>query len=72
MKTEPNSLVTPLMDVKQDIIIDGLTKREYFASLIMQGMVAMYGLQYNKGGEHAKEAVKMADELINQLNANQP
>jgi len=45
---------------------DGLTKREYFAAMAMQGMIAKYGTDYQP--QHAKESVYMADELIKALN----
>ena len=45
----------------------GLTKREYFAAMAMQGILADPDNQgYAEG--IAKDAVKMADELITQLN----
>lgn len=44
----------------------GLTKREYFAAMALQGMIAKYGTDYQSG--QAKECVYMADELINALN----
>lgn len=45
----------------------GLTKREYFAAMAMQGMIAKYGTDYQSS--HAKESVYMADELMEALNA---
>lgn len=47
----------------------GLTKREYFAALAMQGLLT--GIEQNATiyyHEVAKDAVIAADELINQLN----
>lgn len=46
----------------------GLTKREYFAAMAMQGLCA----NSNSGSQHsfdrlAKEAVMYADELLKQL-----
>jgi hypothetical protein len=53
----------------------GLTKREYFAGLAMQGM-ACQGLEYDAEGTPwgawewvARESVKAADSLIAALNA---
>lgn len=47
----------------------GLTKREYFAAMAMQGIVAKFGIFIEKDFEtHAREAVGMADGLINELN----
>lgn len=57
-----------------DIITDklvGLTKREYFAAMAMQGIVSLGGM-YSNGDCHAEkmanEAVVMADALIAELN----
>ena len=45
---------------------DGLTKREYFAAMAMQGFVSKYGTDYLE--ECAKDSVKQADALIKALN----
>jgi hypothetical protein len=45
---------------------EGLTKREYFAAMAMQGFLAKYGTDYYQ--QHAKESVLQADALINALN----
>ena len=49
--------------------IEGLTKREYFAAMAMQGLIAncFYGTGI-PDEQHAIKAVQMADELINALN----
>lgn len=44
----------------------GLTKREHFAGLALQGLIAKYGTEFQK--EHAHESVYMADQLIAELN----
>lgn len=47
---------------------DGLTKREYFAAMAMQGMLSNqhgYFLEHNK---LSKYALSYADSLINELN----
>ena len=44
----------------------GLTKREYFAGLAMQGLVAKYGAS-NSDEITAKASLEFADELLNQL-----
>ena len=44
----------------------GLTKREYFAAMAMQGFVSKYGTDYLE--ECAKDSVKQADALIKALN----
>ena len=45
---------------------EGLTKREYFAVMALQGMLAKYGSDYQVN--NAKEAVYWADALIEELN----
>ncbi len=47
-------------------LFGGLTKREYFAAMAMQGLVSYYGT----GFERAEQAVKQADALISELNKN--
>ena len=54
--------INPILDFKS--VFRGLTKREYFAGLAMQGMLA--------GGNYSETetpycAVKLADELLKQL-----
>lgn len=49
----------------------GLTKREYFAGLVMQGIVVNAGRNgYSFSGkeEIVKDSVKIADELLSELN----
>ena len=43
----------------------GLTKREYFAAMALQGMLAKYGSDYQVN--NAKEAIYWADALIEEL-----
>lgn len=46
----------------------GLTKREYFAAMAMQGYLAGYGLTECANAEHvAKIAVECADALLTEL-----
>jgi hypothetical protein len=45
----------------------GLTKREYFAGLAMQGMFSQHGFLLKDTVELAEIAVKCADELLKQL-----
>jgi hypothetical protein len=51
---------------------DGLTKREYFAALAMQGICATLeggvSISENMADLLAKESVRVADALISQLN----
>ena len=52
---------------------DGLTKREYFAAMAMQGLLVNY-VKHNHFGNHphcpmvVENAVQQADDLINALN----
>lgn len=51
----------------------GLTKREYFAALAMQGLLANHGTERRVYHESvASEAVKSADALLNELSKPQP
>ena len=66
MSTDKNDAAFPVEQF-QHYSSFGLTKREYFASMAMQGILADPDNQgYAEG--IAKDAVKMADELITQLN----
>lgn len=47
----------------------GLTKREYFAGLAMQGMLANTEYVLHSRETLAHNAVQMADELLKQLEA---
>jgi hypothetical protein len=54
-------------NLKDHVIYKGLTKREYFAAMAMQGMLS--GSQFIDNGERfAKLAVQAADALIAELN----
>ena len=44
----------------------GLTKREYFAAMAMQGFITKYGVDCQE--EHIKQAVFIADFFIGELN----
>lgn len=55
----------PLTD--ENVCFLGLTKREYFAGLAMQGLLAAHG---NSGAHRprlAKDCIEIADELLKQL-----
>jgi len=58
------------LDQSKDVPLIGLTKREYFAGLAMQGMCSFHGTfgQGNNLLAVAERSVMMADELLNQLN----
>ena len=74
-KTNGEDYASPLIDRDGNIVYEsGLTKREHFAAMAMQGMIASYSHQqsfgnalsaYPKTGEHA---VEHADALIKALN----
>jgi hypothetical protein len=49
-----------------DLPNNGLTKREYFAAMAMQGFITKYGVDCQK--QHIKQAVFMAEFLIEELN----
>lgn len=48
---------------------EGLTKREYFAGIALQGLISNgnYDLK-NKCHQYAIDAIKLADALLNELN----
>lgn len=50
-----------------------LTKREYFAGLVMQGLISSETEDYNFGhfSNLAEQAVKRADALLNELSTNE-
>lgn len=49
----------------------GLTKREYFAAIALQGLLAGHGNDRLTLLGMAKESVKLADLLIEELNSGQ-
>ena len=66
-ETNPNDLTYPVrkMDTR-NYGYEGLTKREYFASMAMQGFITKYGVDCQE--QHIKQAVFMAEFLIEELN----
>ena len=46
-------------------ILYGLTKREYFAAMALQGFITKYGVDCQE--QHIKQAVFMADFFIEEL-----
>jgi len=67
MKTNPNDLAYPVM--AQNHLHIGLTKREYFAAMAMQGIVSNHAMIDTTNWEWlSQESVKAADALINALN----
>ena len=71
-ETKANDPIHNVINSKKDYSDDniyksnGLTKREYFAVMALQGMLAKYGSDYQVN--NAKEAVYWADALIEELN----
>lgn len=67
----------PLIDGKKtgyEKKFGGLTKREYFAGLALQGLTANYLRDNVQGWDikcYAIEAVELADELLKQLEINE-
>jgi hypothetical protein len=70
MKTEPNHSASPVKQWNWT----GLTKREYFAAMAMQGFLASYAGELNspKPENVAEKSCEYADELIKALNETQP
>ena len=72
LETKANDPIHNVINSKKDYSDDniyksnGLTKREYFAAMALQGMLAKYGSDYQVN--NAKEAVYWADALIEELN----
>lgn len=65
-KTAPNVNAFPRM-FGNDAPKDGLTKREYFAAVALQGLLACPN-NVNMAQDIAKGAIIMADQLIIELN----
>lgn len=70
-KTIPNDSTAPLfasVKASADYASDGLTKREYFAAIAMQGLLACESNNNESYARIAEWAVKHADALITALN----
>jgi hypothetical protein len=70
--TNPNAFVSPSTHQNSDGTHDfninkGLTKREYFAAIMLQGLVTLSSHQQSHES-HATQAIAYADALINALN----
>ena len=50
-----------------DVLQEGLTKREYFAGLAMQGMLANSAMTSIEAFDMCQIAVVLSDELLKQL-----
>jgi hypothetical protein len=64
MKTNPNDLAYPAM--AQNYLHIGLTKREYFAAMALQGMLSYDRTRHLD--DISRWSVEAADALINALN----
>lgn len=80
--TNPNASVSPVHggyndkgecfdDPRNGILQGGLTKREHFAAMAMQGLSDKATVHY-EFNEYAEMAVKIADALIAALNKEVP
>jgi hypothetical protein len=65
-KTEPNHAAFAYFN-EMNSWKTGLTKREYFAAMVMQGVVTP-GIPKELYSRFAKDAVQLADALIKELN----
>jgi hypothetical protein len=76
VKTDGNDLVYPFQDMSGLIQPSyGITKREYFAALALQGVMANPHNIPEKSDDHvhkrvARAAILLADSLIEELNKN--
>lgn len=61
MKIKPNDAISFIPYTQT-----GITYREYYAGLALQGLTANGGISF--GDSIAKRAVVLADDLINELN----
>lgn len=74
MKTNPDdgAFAAAAIGKIQTLRSDGLTKREYFAAMALQGMLAASNLnnnpEYLDQNAFTKHAVSLADKLIKALN----
>ena len=67
--TNANDLVNPSVSANGYVIKQGLTKREYFAAMAMQGFIAAWGNHdVTDVNDIAHDAVLAADALIRALN----
>ena len=64
-ETKPNEPIN-IVEYNNNYISTGLTKREYFAAMAMQGLLA--GNASDSIEDASKYAVKAADALIEELN----
>ncbi|MCA0268475.1 MAG: hypothetical protein LCH53_04540 [Bacteroidetes bacterium] len=68
-KTCGDDPVAPIEDSPSFAVVGGLTKREYFAALVLQGFAANPASVDAKRLDLVRDAVRVADDLIDALNA---
>lgn len=74
MPSQPHNTIDPLANHQAplaELESQGITRREHFAALAMQGLIAHYGYGEAPAAdvqEIAAWSVKLADALIEQLN----
>lgn len=68
MKTDPNSLIQNVFKGDGQGHYIGLTKREYFAALAMQGLAGNNNLSEASADSIIEWSVIMADTLVAELN----
>lgn len=75
MKTKPNEPIAAFTELDEQgrpyQYYKGLTKREHFAGLAMQGIIANQSCYTLKDNQKAEYAIIMADLLIEELNRTQ-
>lgn len=68
-KTLANQTTFPIVKTGSLVPQWGLTKREYFAAMALQGLASIYHEVHSPSVRYlAKKSVEFADELINELN----
>ena len=67
-ETKPNEPINIIYNSANVISTTGLTKREYFAAMAMQGALANKSAHEKTMEMITKSAVKLADILIEELN----
>jgi hypothetical protein len=71
MNTNKNSMLPAFAAITDNYIQEGLTKREYFAGLAMQGILMNREAQFATLDIHfdniCQDAVKIADRLLKEL-----
>ena len=64
-ETKPNEPIN-IVEYNNNYISTGLTKREYFAAMALQGFITKYGVDCQE--EQIKQAIFVADIFIEELN----